>query len=245
MGYLSSGASVSSVYSANSSRVRFKSSQEALAAALDNKYLKRRSQIEDYQRQHHLDLCDCGEQMFHLARSPRNRQYLMVLIVVMFFSLSSFWFLAGWLSALYSTPVSEEKSLQDLADSIRRMRLRRHNTNKKAAVSSQSEEDDDVTFRARERRPEDDLRDQNNVHQYYDSKHPPEPKNEFEYQGEAARVQALEQRIRETQDRQVKAELRAKRLEDSMANNIHALKDIADHGGPNLASDELEEESFT
>jgi hypothetical protein len=263
MNYLSSSsssASVSSAYSASSGRIRFKDSQEALAAAaLDNKYLKRRSQIiEDYhRRRHHLDLCGGGggggggEQIFHLTNSPRNRQYLMVLLAVMVFSLSSFWFLAGWLSAYYTSPESEEKSLQNLADSIRRMRLRRHRANHKAGTS-RSGVDDDALFEDDapvngDKQPRDDP-NHPREHQYYNRKSPPEPRNEFEYpdlQGEAERVQKLEERIRETQDRQVKAELRAKRLEDSMASSIKALKDFANHEGYKVAAEDVEDESFT
>lgn len=249
MGYISSSASVSSSYSAN--RVtRFKDSQEALASALDNKYLKRRSQIE-HQRRHSLELCGgSGETILHLTDSPRNRQYLVLLLFLTASTLSSFWFLAGWVSASYGRPsVSEEKSLQDLADSIRRMRLRRNRANKNGG---KLKDDDDgaallVGLSQGDDLPEDVLRDQTE-HNYYDHKEPPEPLSEFEYpdlQGEAARVQRLEARIRETQDRQVKEELRAKRLEDSMADNLKALKDAVEHEGPQVAAEELEEESFS
>jgi hypothetical protein len=255
MGYLTSSASVSSSYSATAGRgVQFKDQQHPppppqqqqdvlTSLALDNKYLKRWSQIER-QRRYDMENSLCGGEsccatltnhpIFQLSTKlpPHNhRQHTTLMLVLVCMSLCSFWFLAGWLSANYvfvptsATTTTEEKSLKDLAESIRRMRLRRQH-----AFHGPTFEDDATVIPLAEE-------DINNLkrlgHRYYNDMDPPEPRDEFELlknsEEEAKRLERLEQRIRATQDHQVKKELEEKRMEDKMEESIQALKELTNH----------------
>jgi hypothetical protein len=246
MGYLSSSASVSSSYSA-SRGVQFKDRHDVLASmALDNKYLKRRSQMER-QRLHDMESSICGvgdisccASLNHPPVLQRNRKYRTFLLVVLGLSLCSILFLAGWLSANYTsfTTTSEEKSLEDLAESIRRMRLRRQKSTQLVDTGSQ---DQDEALQV-DRPPPKRL-----GHRYYNDRDPPEPPDEFELlknsEVEAKRLEELEKRIRATQDRQVTNELKEKRMEDKMAESIQALKAFA-YKATAQKEKELEQESF-
>lgn len=229
-----------------------------LASVLDNKYLKRRSQIE-LQRRHEIEMARCGgsdslmnHPIFHIT-NPNHRPYTKLMLVVFFLAMCSFWFLAGWMmSALYTTSspvISEQKSLQDLADSIQRMRLRRAQAIQEASVDDEppsslvSDEDEKLNEKKRHNRLQ-------QVHYYHSHMDLPEPKNEFDLlksseENEADRIQKLEQRIRATQDRTVKEELKAKRLDDTMAQSIQALRRYAHEDASVVKLEDVEEESFS
>ncbi|KAG7342941.1 hypothetical protein IV203_020886 [Nitzschia inconspicua] len=253
MGYLSSSASVSSSYS-TSRGVQFKDREDVLAMVMDNKYLKRRSQMQR-QRLHDSESSICGgvdscctsvnyHSIFHLTTNSGNRKVALILLVVLVLSLCSFLFLAGWLTANYSLLYStqtEEKSLQDLAESIRRMRLRRQ----KAALGGGSED----LFPEESSQPMqvDRTTPKRLGHRYYNDMDPPIPPDELELlkrsEAEAKRMEQLEARIRATQDRQINNEMKEKRLEDKMAESIQALKAFA-YQEAAQKDQILEEESF-
>lgn len=144
---------------------------------------------------------------------------------------------------------TEEKSLQDLAESIRRMRLRRH-----TVYNSRDPEGDDASLFA----SQEDHRDDESLsspqrlgHRYYNDVDPPEPRDEFELlkssEEEGKRLEQLEQRIRATQDRHVKKELQEKRMEDKMEESIKALKELtsSNHDGIGEHKEDVAQESFT
>eukprot|EP00529_Nitzschia_sp_RCC80_P020096 CAMPEP_0113489094 /NCGR_PEP_ID=MMETSP0014_2-20120614/26354_1 /TAXON_ID=2857 /ORGANISM="Nitzschia sp." /LENGTH=419 /DNA_ID=CAMNT_0000382825 /DNA_START=376 /DNA_END=1635 /DNA_ORIENTATION=+ /assembly_acc=CAM_ASM_000159 len=77
----------------------------------DNKYAKRKSQME---RLH-----------FQYRNQSSSQRFVMILVVTALLSFVSFWILSSKMSAGYAGREEDVRSLQDLADSIRRVRLRR------------------------------------------------------------------------------------------------------------------------
>lgn len=242
MGYLSSSASVSSAAGQqHRGVVQFQDRREAAAALmLDNKYLKRRSQVE-LQRLHDMHEGSITENCCNAITynnipfgGSRNRKYTTFLMAVLVLSLCSFLFLAGWLTAANytsATSTSEDKSLHDLADSIRRMRLRRQAAavmNGDGGDSSSQDRSDRFGVDEHHHLPLPPPPPKRLGHRYYNDRDPPEPPDELELlRHSEAEAQRLEQRIRATQDRQVFSEMKEKRMEDEMAESIQALKAMA------------------
>ena len=77
----------------------------------DNKYAKRKSQME---RLH-----------FQYRNQSSSQRFVLILVATVLLSFVSFWILSSKMSAGYAGREEDVRSLQDLADSIRRVRLRR------------------------------------------------------------------------------------------------------------------------
>lgn len=232
-----------------------KARQASLLTAFDNKYAKRQSQIENNRLQ--LEIHRYKIQM------EKHTKCIAFFFVVVAACLFSVWSLhPGWMtSSDYLGAGQEDKrSLQDLAESIRRVRLRRQEAiqddtpkdgiNEKGILHegdkgwgfgrhiypSQSAQGEDTARGA----------STNDLH----LADPPdkflidaldEEKNSFD---EESRLQLLEERIRINQEMKVKEEVDAKYAKDRIAESIDALKQYAENIHP-LRSPDIEEESFS
>jgi hypothetical protein len=257
MVFFSSGTSVSSSYSNGNNHLPFKSSplqqqhhHDSLATALDNKYLKRKLEM---QRRHQLEMSRCSRHMVTQLKL-RYRHAMVLVILIASFSLCSFWFFCGWMSAYYGGGVDDTQSLQDLAESIRRMRLRRHqalhgndrdpaadllkhhdgdnhhyhsNAHNLKTINNNNalDDNDDITFRGEEKLLIELKVDNTDAE-------------------EENRLKRLEEKIRQEQNKEIKEELKFKRLENKMDQTIQALKHYKEHSPPKVP-DIIEEEKFT
>jgi hypothetical protein len=88
----------------------------------DNKYAKRRSQMESLRIQY--------------RNHASSQRFVLMLVATVVFSFLSFWVISNKMSANYAGSEEDVRSLQDLADSIRRVRIRRQQALNNAAPNS-------------------------------------------------------------------------------------------------------------
>jgi hypothetical protein len=226
-----------------------KARQTGMLTYVDNKYAKRQSQIEN----HRMRL----ETHRYRIQMERKKKYLVFLLAVVAAGLFSVWSLvSGWMSSsyYYAENTEDKRSLQDLAESIRRVRLRRQESLKDIEPGEGVKEQDDRGWGVGQRiRLPDQEHGEDSKNIGIDDIHlgiPPdkflidtleEEKNSFD---EENRLERLEEKIRISQEIRVKEELRAKHLEDKMAESLDALKQYSENLPP-LRPPDIGEESFS
>jgi hypothetical protein len=243
-----------------------KARQATFISALDNKYTKRQSQIDYNLRQ--LEIHRSKLLMEHHKR--KVCLYIVVSGVCLFIAWN---FLTGsMMGPFYDAKKDDEKrSLKDLAESIRRVRLRRQ----------QSLQENDIVPTAgrgvqQKKSGNDGRQDENKGWVMGNMIHPPnglekggnsletrsisdehsaelideenlisELENESNIRSEGGDgLKQIEERVRLSQRIRVKEELKAKYLEDKMAASLDALKQYAGNLPP-LEHPEIEAESFS
>ena len=229
MGYISGSSSVSSSFSKGRG-------QETLATVLDNKYLKRRSQIE-MQRRHQMESALCPTNQCMQLHDPRNKNYTVLVVIAILTSLCFSFYIAGWITSSYNigsitSAAEEDAKLHSLAESLQRMRLRRQ----QALLRTGGGDSNDQQHH-------DEERNHHQLDNNYNHKNNEDQSEDIENEG-FHRFEHIEERIRETHQKEVKEELRAERLDNTMAKSIEALKHYKEKEVPNKVPD-VENESFT
>jgi hypothetical protein len=165
---------------------------------------------------------------------PRNKNYTVLVIIAILTSLCFSFYIAGWITASYNigsitSAAEEDAKLHDLAESIRRMRLRRHQALLRTGGDSNDQRDEERNHHHLE-----------NTNHHKNNEGLPEDSEDEGFH----HYEHIEERIRETHQKKVKEELRAERLDNTMAKSIESLKHYAEKEVPNKIPD-VEEESFT